>query len=258
MQSIWPSCSSVKESTRAQQHLRSYLNEHALRLPKGFRLCRPEALSRLLSLQEWSPRQKLLLGEMHGSLLAVRERRTRLRRMMAMEIEETPDFLRLYKLAGLNLVTTYALVAIIGDIARFATSKKLVSYLGLNPSVLESGNFEGGGALHSHGRGSLRALLIQASKRLLTTVNPLQKWGLSVALRRGQNKAAVAVARKLTVAIWHVPQGHWNKTLEETTTLLTKLMKLATELGVPTLKELGYASKLAFQEQKLEVLRTHP
>ena len=38
----------VKDSTRAQQHLRSYLNEHALRLPKGFRLCRPEAGPRLV------------------------------------------------------------------------------------------------------------------------------------------------------------------------------------------------------------------
>ena len=62
---------------------------------------------------------------MHGTLLAARERRTRLRRLMALEIEETPDFLRLYKLAGLNLITTYALVAIIGDITRFATSRKL-------------------------------------------------------------------------------------------------------------------------------------
>ncbi len=123
---------------------------------------------------------------------------------------------------------------------------------------MQSGEFEGSGALHGHGRGSLRALLIQASKRLLTTVNPLQKWGLSVALRRGHNKAAVAVARKLTVAVWHVLQGHWNKALEETTTLLTKLTKLATDLGVPTLKELGYASKVAFQEQKLAVLRTSP
>jgi transposase len=248
----------VKDSTRAQQHLRSFLNEHALRLPKGFRLCRPEALARLLTLKDWSPRQKLLLQEMHGALIATRERRQRLRRMMALEIEEQPDFLRLYKLAGLNLVTTYALVAIIGDVNRFATSKKLVSYLGLNPSVVQSGEFEGGGALRQHGRGSLRALLIQASKRLLTTNNPLQKWGLSVAWRRGANKAAVAVARKLTVAVWHVLKGHWNQALEETTTLLTKLTKLATELGVPTLKELGYESKLAFQEQKLHVLRTHP
>jgi hypothetical protein len=98
----------VKDSTRSQQHLRSYLNEHALRLPKGFRLCRPEALPRLVGLKDWSPRQKLLLGEMHGSLLAARQRRSRLRRMMALEIEETPDILRLYKLAGLNLVTTEA------------------------------------------------------------------------------------------------------------------------------------------------------
>jgi transposase len=248
----------VKDSTRAQQHLRSYLNEHALRLPKGFRLCRPEALPRLVALKEWTPRQKLLLGEMHSSLIAARERRTRLRRMMALEIEEQPDFLRLYKLAGLNLITTYALVAVIGDITRFAHSKSLVSYLGLNPSVVQSGESEGSGALHGHGRGSLRALLIQASKRLLSTQNPLQKWGLAVAMRRGMNKAAVAVARKLTVAVWHVLQGHWNKAVDENSTLLTKLLKLATELGVPTLKELGYASKVAFREQKLEVLRTHP
>lgn len=248
----------VQDSTRAQQHLRSFLNEYALRLPKGFRLCRPEALARLLALKDWTPRQKLLLEEMHGSLIATRERRTRLRRLMALEIEQTPDFLRLYKLAGLSLVTTYALVAIIGDIRRFATSGKLVSYLGLNPSVVQSGNSDLGGALHRHGRGSLRALIVQASKRLLTTSNPLQKWGLSVALRRGRNKAAVAVARKLTVAVWHVLQGHWNKTLEETTTLLTKLDKLATDLGLPALQELGYASKIAFRQQKLEVLRTHP
>ncbi|HET6407931.1 MAG TPA: hypothetical protein VFG14_08625, partial [Chthoniobacteraceae bacterium] len=59
-------------------------------------LCRPYSLPRLLALKEWSPRQKVLLEEMHGSLIAARERRQRLRRMMALEIEEQPDFLRLY------------------------------------------------------------------------------------------------------------------------------------------------------------------
>jgi hypothetical protein len=177
--------------------------------------------------------------------------------MMALEIAEQPDFLRLYKLTGLSLITSYALIAVIGDIERFATSKNLVSYLGLNPSVVESGEFTGSGALHPHGRGALRALLIQSAKKLLTCQNPLQKWGLSVALRRGTNKAAVALARKLTVCVWHVLKGHWNKLLEETTTLLTKVFKLATELGVSTLQELGYPSKAAFQEKILGVLRTH-
>ena len=53
----------VKESTRARQQLRSYLNEHAQRLPTGFRLCRPEAIARLRALKEWSPRQRILLEE---------------------------------------------------------------------------------------------------------------------------------------------------------------------------------------------------
>ncbi len=39
---------------------------------------------------------------MHGSLIATRERRTRLRRMMALEIEEAPEFLRLYSRAAVE------------------------------------------------------------------------------------------------------------------------------------------------------------
>ena len=37
----------VKESTRAKQQLRSMLNEHCVRLEKGFRLCHPKAITRL-------------------------------------------------------------------------------------------------------------------------------------------------------------------------------------------------------------------
>jgi transposase len=246
----------IKESSRARQHLRSYLNEQCLRLPAGFRLCRPEAIGRLLLLKQWSPLQRTLLQEMHAHLVTVRARRQRLRRLMALEIESDPRLLRLYKLCGLNLVTTYALVAVIGDIARFATSKSLVNYFGLNPSVEESGKYEGSTGLKRHGRGPLRALLIQAAKMLLRVENPLQKWGLGVALRRGVNRAAVAVARKLTVAVWHMMKDHWSAALEVTKTLTTKIFKLATELGVETLKNLGYNSKAEFQEKKLYILRT--
>jgi len=108
-------------------------------------------------------------------------------------------------------------------------------------------------------RGNLRALIVQASKRLLTTSNPLQKWGLSVALRRGRNKAAggrgpQADRGRLARPARPLEQKRWKRP----TTLLTKLDKLATDLGLPALHELGYASKIAFRQQKLEVLRTHP
>ena len=248
----------VKESTRLQQQLKSMLNEHCLRLPKGFRLCHPTALTRLAKLRSWTSVQTLLLSQLHQGLRAARERRSELRRHMAGEILSDPEMLRLARLCGLSLVTIYGLAAAIGDIQRFSHSNKLVAYFGLNPSVSQSGNYEGSGALKRHGRGPLRALLIQSAKKLLQVPNPLQKWGLCVAARRGRNKAAVAVARKLCVAIWHLLQGHVIGALEPVGRLQTKLSKLATDFGLAQIKALGYPSKDTFIEQKLYLLKSYP
>ena len=95
-----------------------------------------------------------------------------------------------------------------------------------------------------HGRGAMRALLVQSAKKLLQVENPLRKWGLAV--------------RKLCVAVWHVLQGHSIGALERLDTLHTKLHKLATELGVPTIKALGYETKEAFVQKKLYLLKSYP
>ena len=248
----------VKETTRLQQQLKSMLNEHCVRLGSGFRLSHPTALSRLAKLKAWSPVQLMLLTQLHSGLRAARARRSQLRRHMAGEILQDKELLRLARLCGLSLVTIYGLSAAIGDIQRFAHSNKLVAYLGLNPSVCQSGNYEGGTALKRHGRGPLRALLIQSAKKLLQVHNPLQKWGLAVAARRGRNKAAVAVARKLCVAIWHVLSGHVIGALEPLARLQTKLGKLATDFGLAQIKALGYESKTAFIEEKLYLLKSYP
>jgi len=248
----------VKEATRLQQQLKSMLNEHCVRLEKGFRLCHPRALSRLLKRREWSSAQGMLLGQLHAGLVQARQRRQTLRRYMAGEILGTPELLRLSRLCGISLVTLYGLVSSIGEITRFSHSSKLVAYFGLNPSICQSGNYEGATALQRHGRGAMRALLVQSAKKLLQVKNPLQKWGLQVAARRGRNKAAVAVARKLCVAVWHVLQGHQIGALERLDTLHTKLHKFATELGLPIIKQLGYETKEAFVQKKLYLLRTYP
>jgi len=248
----------VKESTRARQQLRAMLNEHCVRLTKGFRLCHPGAIRRLLTLREWTPARAMLLQQLHGSLVAARARRTLLRRHMAQEIVAEEALLRLTRLCGINLVTCYGVVAAVGDVGRFSHSKKLVAYLGLNPSVSQSGNFEGSGALKRHGRGALRALLIQSGKKLLEVNNSLQRWGLAVAARRGRNKAAVAVARKLCVALWHVLMGHSIGALERLDTLETKLSKFATEVGPAALRAFGYKTKADFVTKKLYLLRSYP
>jgi hypothetical protein len=60
------------------------------------------------------------------------------------------------------------------------------------------------------------------------------------------------------VAVWHVLQGHTIGVLERFDTLHTKLHKLATDLGVPAIKLLGYETKEAFVQKKLYLLRTYP
>ena len=248
----------VKEATRLKQQIRALLNEHCVRLPTGFRLAHPTASVRLLKLKAWTPVQAMLLEQMHSGLVAARARRTRLRAHMAAEIVGDETLLRLARLCGVGAVTCFGLVAAVGDVSRFAQSKKLVAYLGLNPSVCQSGEWEGGGRLKRHGRGPIRALLVQSAKKLLGVENPLQKWGLAVAARRGRNKAAVAVARKLAVAVWHVLMGHVIGALEPLERLRAKLFKLATEIGVTAIKAGGHASKEAFIEKKLYQLKNYP
>jgi transposase len=248
----------VKETVRLKQQLKSMLNEHCVRLEKGFRLSHPTALGRLRKRREWSGAQAMLLGQLHAGLVGACQRRQQLRHYMAGEILAEPELLRLTRLCGISLITLYGLISSIGQITRFANARKLSAYFGLNPSVCQSGNYEGATALKRHGRGAMRALLVQSAKKLLQVENPLRKWGLAVAARRGRNKAAVAVARKLCVAVWHVLQGHSIGALERFDTLHTKLHKFATELGVPTIKSMGYETKEAFVQKKLYLLKAYP
>jgi transposase len=248
----------VKEATRLKQQIKAMLNEHCVRLESGFRLSHPSAIGRLLQRRNWTEAQKMLLQQLHAGLVAARARRQQLRHYMAQEILAEKELLRLTRLCGISLITLYGLIATIGDIKRFVNARKLSAYLGLNPSVEQSGNYEGPTSLKRHGCGAMRALLVQSAKKLLQVDNPLQKWGLAIAMRRGRNKAAVAVARKLCVAVWHVMQGHVIGTIERMDTLHTKLHKLATELGLPTIKKLGHETKEAFVQKKLYLLRSYP
>ena len=103
------------------------------------------------------------------------------------------------------MVVALAIVAAIGDVGRFEQSQKLVSYLGLNPSVRQSGP---GPAYHGRitkqGRGHARGMLVEAAWAAARAPGPLRAFFLRVRARRGQHVAAVATARKIAVLIWHL------------------------------------------------------
>jgi transposase len=60
-------------------------------------------------------------------------------RTLAEQVLASAEMRRLLTLPGVNFVTAAALIAAIGDIRRFPTARQLVSYLGLDPRVRQSG-----------------------------------------------------------------------------------------------------------------------
>jgi transposase len=112
---------------------------------------------------------------------------------------------RLMTIPGLDMIVTIAVVAAIGDIRRFDSPQKLVSYLGLNPSVRQSGSAPAyHGRITKQGPGHARGLLVEAAWAAARAPGPLRAFFLRIRSRRGQHVAAVATARKLAVLVWHL------------------------------------------------------
>jgi transposase len=116
---------------------------------------------------------------------------------------DDPAVKRLLTITGVNLIVAAGLVAAIGDVRRFPSSEKLVSYVGLNPRVRQSGlGLAQHGRISKHGCSHARALLVEAAWAASKAPGPLRAFFLRIRAKRGHQVAAVAVARKLAVLCW--------------------------------------------------------
>lgn len=114
------------------------------------------------------------------------------------------DVLYLLQLSGIGILSAMTLLAAIGDISRFPSSKKLVGYSGLGSSIHKSGQTQRTGGITKQGRRDIRYTVIEAAWRAIENSAYWQSEFDRLAPRIGRNKAIVAVARKLLVAVWHV------------------------------------------------------
>jgi transposase len=107
-----------------------------------------------------------------------------------------PEVLRLMSVPGVNVQTAAAFMASIGDVRRFSSPRKLVSYLGLDPRVRQSGN---GPARHGRiskaGASEARHMLGEVAWKVMQTPGPLRAFFDRVRARRGPQVAATATAR---------------------------------------------------------------
>jgi transposase len=112
---------------------------------------------------------------------------------------------RLMTIPGVDATVALSIAAAVGDFHRFSTPHKLVSYLGLNPRVRQSGGQPAQhGRITKHGRAHARGMLVESAWAASKTPGPLRAFYERVRARRGMQIAAVATARKLAVLCWHL------------------------------------------------------
>ena len=143
---------------------------------------------------------------------------------------EQDEIGRMLHLAGFGVVTAFTVWAAIGDIRRFAEPRYLVGYAGLGTRVHDSGMTSRSGKITKAGRRDLRTVLIESAN---VAANHHPHWKAELARlepRLGRNKAVVAIARKLLIAVWFVLQGKTDK-FAEPEVVAQKMLKFAYTVG---------------------------
>src|SRR2546430_13013117 len=107
---------------------------------------------------------------------------------------------------GVGPVTALAFVLTIGPVERFAHSRALVSYLGLNPSEDSSGGHQRLGHISKQGNEMLRWLLVEAGHSAAQFDPELRRKYQRLKFRRGAKVAKVALARQLAVRLYWTPR----------------------------------------------------
>jgi len=109
----------------------------------------------------------------------------------------------LLQIRGFSALTAIILLAEIGDIAWFDSSKQLTAYAGLVTSVRQSGSTDRHGKITKQGRKRLRTIAIRA---VLAMINgkrtPLMEFYARKKHEKGSGKALCATARKLLTIIF--------------------------------------------------------
>jgi transposase len=166
-----------------------------------------------------------------------------------------PEVLRLMTVPGVNVQTAATFMASVGDIRRFSSARKLVSYLGLDPRVRQSGNAPARhGRISKAGASEARHMLGEVAWKVTLTPGPLRAFFERVRARRGNQVAATATARKLVVLFWCLLTREQDYAFGRPAMTRNKIRKLELLTGAPPQKGrhgiAGGKSKAVFDAER--------
>jgi transposase len=216
-------------ATQAKNRLHAVLQRHHWLPPEG----NPFHASQ----KEWwltlpmGPLEKVNVQSNLDTLQFAENQLRQLTSMLAEIASQSEEVTRLLQLPGFGVVTAVTVWAAIGEIQRFEDAQHLVGYAGLGTKVHDSGMTSRTGRITKAGRRDLRVVLTEAAQ---VAANSHPHWKTELARlqpRLGRNKAIVAIAPKLLVAVWYILALHKTDRFAQPEAIAQKFLKFAYQLG---------------------------
>jgi transposase len=238
-------------ATQAKNRLHAVLQRHHLLPPAG----NPFHVSQQkwwLALPLGTLEKVNVLSDLE-TLRFAQAQQVRLTSIMEEIANQQEQVTRLLQLPGFGVVTAVTVWAAIGAIQRFTEPKHLVGYAGLGTKVHDSGMTSRSGRITKAGRRDLRVVLTEAAQ---VAANSHPHWKAELARlqpRLGRNKAIVAIARKLLVAVWYLLAQHKTDRFAQPEAIAQKFLKFAYQLGKENRPQGQSAAQ--FVRQRLDALQ---
>lgn len=159
--------------------------------------------------------------------------------------EMTPQLEQLDSIPGVSEITARDLIAEIGlDMRRFGSASRLASWAGLSPGNNESAGKRRKGRTRKGNR-YLRRVLVQCAWATRKTSTFLGRTFRRLEARLGSKKAAMAVAHKILVIIYHLLLEGTFYEEERYDRLLPKQEERERKRAIKALERLGFSVTLA-------------
>jgi transposase len=150
-----------------------------------------------------------------------------LEKVLAEQALGAPQIGRLMTVPGVNMITAATFMASVGEIGRFSSPRKLVSYLGLDPKVRQSGNEPARhGRISKAGAAEARHVIGEVAWKVSRTPGPLRAFFERIRVRHGPQVAATATARKLVVLFWQPLTREQDYAFQRPSTTRNKIRQL--------------------------------
>ena len=133
-----------------------------------------------------------------------------LNQALAYIAQNNPHCQRLMSIPGIGYINATALYSAIGNGSQFTNARELSVWLGITPKQFASGNKQVIAGITKRGNRYLRKQLIHGARALMRHCKKrddhLSHWLKAIELRRGKNKACVALANKMARLCWTLLQ----------------------------------------------------